>query len=79
MLNEIPWRGMASFRQMAFSDWYYSDGEVVGDVTQVPRSKKGGQFKGTQRLGLALVDNAGHMAPWDNAEAVSAAVRAWIK
>lgn len=78
MLDEQPWARQAWYRQQAFKDWHYADGEIAREGL-ADKGKKGGKWKGDNRLSLFLVDEAGHMAPWDQPEAVGAIVRAWIR
>ncbi|KAH6664794.1 carboxypeptidase Y [Plectosphaerella plurivora] len=75
MLDEQPWARQAWFRAQEFSEWHFSD----GDLASGSQAAKGGTRKGDERLSLFLVEESGHMAPWDQPEAVGAIVRAWIR
>ncbi|KAH7375462.1 carboxypeptidase Y [Plectosphaerella cucumerina] len=76
MLDEQPWKRQAWFRAQTFSGWYFEGGDLAPESS---RAAQGGTQKGDDRLSLYLVDDAGHMAPWDQPEAVGAIVRAWIR
>lgn len=78
MLDEQPWKGQASFRAESFSDWHYQRGNLVSSANNVDKSR-GGTFKGNNRLSIYTVDEAGHIAPFDQPEAVGAVVRRWLQ
>jgi cathepsin A (carboxypeptidase C) len=80
MLDQHPWKGQAGYQAQKFEQWYHRQGKLVeGTVREAGTAVKGGSRKGTDRLSLVLVDEAGHMAPADQAEGVGAIVRAWIR
>ncbi|KAH7161837.1 carboxypeptidase Y [Dactylonectria macrodidyma] len=73
MLNEQPWHGQAWFRAQGLQPWYYQDGEVSSE------GSIGGEWKGNRRLSLFTVNEAGHMAPYNQPEAVGAILKQWIR
>lgn len=73
LLNEQPWKGQTWFQNQPLQEWYHRKGEVCGR-----RGNQGGQWKGSSRLSIFTVDEAGHMAPDDQPEAVEALVGSWI-
>ncbi|KAI9147040.1 Carboxypeptidase Y [Paramyrothecium foliicola] len=77
MLNEQPWHEQAKFRAESLKDWYHEGGKLHRDGP-LSGKRKGGQWKGSERLKLFTVDEAGHMAPFENAEAVQAVLDSWI-
>lgn len=75
MLDEQPWKGQAGFRARTFEEWFVHDGELT---PQRGGGRLAGTWKGDERLALYTVDEAGHVSPWDQPEAVGAVVRAWM-
>lgn len=73
LLNEQPWKGQTWFQNQPLQEWYHRKGEVRGR-----RGNQGGRWKGSSRLSIFTVDEAGHMAPDDQPEAVEALVGSWI-
>lgn len=73
LLNEQPWKGQSWFQNQPLQEWYHRKGEVRGR-----RGNQGGRWKGSSRLSIFTVDEAGHMAPDDQPEAVEALVGSWI-
>lgn len=78
MLDELPWARQAWFRAQRFAPWYHAHGELSRGAP-AGAVKRGGTWKGDERLSLFLVDDAGHVAPWDQPAAVGAVMRAWIQ
>lgn len=78
MLDEQTWKGQARYKEQEFEEWHYARGDLVEGV-EIEGAVKGGIRKGTSRLSLALVDEAGHMAPADQPEGVGALVWAWMR
>jgi carboxypeptidase C (cathepsin A) len=77
MLDEQPWHGQARYRSQGYQDWYFRKGDITSDV-QGWDVKRGGFWKGTERLALYAIDEAGHFAPYHQPEAVGAVLRAWL-
>ncbi|UKZ55704.1 hypothetical protein TrVGV298_009528 [Trichoderma virens] len=70
--TDLPWHGNVQFRMNPKRDWYFEDSTGA--------RHKGGQLKGRGlQVQVAGVDNAGHMSPGDQKEAVSFLVREWIQ
>lgn len=67
--NALLWSGHARFRQRDPEKWYYAD--ASGDKIS------GGLFKTSKNLTLVTIDEAGHMSPHDQPEAVLQLMRAW--
>ncbi|RMZ77601.1 hypothetical protein DV737_g4278, partial [Chaetothyriales sp. CBS 132003] len=79
LLDELPWKKQALFRSLAYEDWFFGDGELRGADTDAPGVRKGGRWKGTERLQIFTVDEAGHFAPYFQPESVGAVVRTWFR
>jgi cathepsin A (carboxypeptidase C) len=78
MLDEQPWKEQAKYRSLNYEEWRFQDGElVVGD--NGVNSRRGGLWKGTDRLRLYTVDEAGHFAPYHQSEAIGAVLRSWLR
>lgn len=77
MLDEQPWHGQARYRSQGYQDWYFRKGDITSDV-QGWDVKRGGFWKGTERLALYAIDEAGHFAPYHQPEAVGAVLRTWL-
>ncbi|UPK93469.1 hypothetical protein LCI18_004404 [Fusarium solani-melongenae] len=75
LLEELPWHGQALYRSQKFEPWYFSNGELVSNAG----GTMGGQQKGGGRLSLFTVDEAGHMAPAHQPEAVGAVVKFFLR
>ncbi|KAF2816400.1 alpha/beta-hydrolase [Mytilinidion resinicola] len=74
--EHIPWKNQAKFRTHSYVDWFYD--KHIGNFT-APVRTKGGQTKNTEGLVFVTVDDAGHMAPADQKEAVESVVKLWIQ
>ncbi|RKK75578.1 hypothetical protein BFJ69_g7643 [Fusarium oxysporum] len=77
MLDEQPWHGQARYRSQGYQDWYFGKGDITSDV-QGWDVKRGGFWKGTDRLAMYAIDEAGHFAPYHQPEAVGAVLRTWL-
>ncbi|GKU06761.1 carboxypeptidase y a [Fusarium langsethiae] len=78
MLDHQPWKGQELYRSLGYNAWYYEDGDLTSD-TEGWDAKRGGFWKGNDRLALYAVDEAGHLSPHHQPEAVGAIVRAWLR
>ncbi|KAH8893116.1 alpha/beta-hydrolase [Thozetella sp. PMI_491] len=80
MLDEQPWKGQAWFRAQVFQDWFYRHGELVMQgESRRSGAIKGGKWKGSKRLSIFTVEEAGHTSPFDQPEAVGAIIRSWLR
>ncbi|KAM5343737.1 hypothetical protein ACJ41O_012274 [Fusarium nematophilum] len=78
MLDEQPWHGQAKYRSLGYQEWRFEDGELTTDV-EGWKVQRGGFWKGTDRLSFYAVDEAGHLSPHHQPEAIGAVVRAWLR
>ena len=69
-LDSMPWSHMAAFRSRPLEPYYYRN--FTGSVVKAGTRKTAGY------LTLATVDDAGHMSPHDQPEAVSQVVQQWL-
>lgn len=77
MLDEQPWKGQAQYQSLGYKDWHFSDGEVTTDV-EGWGVRRGGVWKGTDRLRFYSVDEAGHLSAYHQPEAIGAILRSWL-
>ncbi|KAH7407100.1 carboxypeptidase Y [Cadophora sp. MPI-SDFR-AT-0126] len=70
--DNLPWKGQASYRHEVFRDWQWID-------DRDGKTRKGGQVKGVDRLFFVTVDDAGHMSPADQPQAVQRIVNSWVQ
>ncbi|RGP73086.1 hypothetical protein FLONG3_6401 [Fusarium longipes] len=77
MLDNQRWKGQKLYQSLDYKDWYYEDGDIVSN-TKIWEAKKGGFWKGNDRLAFYAVDEAGHLSAHHQPEAVGAIVRAWL-
>ncbi|KAI8665317.1 hypothetical protein NCS56_00967400 [Fusarium sp. Ph1] len=77
MLDEQPWKGQAQYQSLGYKDWHFSDGEVTTDV-EGWGVRRGGFWKGTDRLRFYSVDEAGHLSAYHQPEAIGAILRSWL-
>ncbi|KAI0170965.1 Alpha/Beta hydrolase protein [Pestalotiopsis sp. NC0098] len=68
--DALPWNHQAKYRAQDFGDWEWPDKH--GKVT------KGGQMKTADKLAFVSVDEAGHMAPGYQKEAVAFLMACWL-
>jgi hypothetical protein len=78
MLDNQPWEGQELYRSLDYKAWYYEDGDMTSD-TEGWNTKRGGFWKGNDRLALYAVDEAGHLSAHHQPEAIGAVVRAWLR
>ncbi|KAF5667142.1 carboxypeptidase Y like A [Fusarium heterosporum] len=78
MLDHQPWKGQRHYRNLNYEAWHYKDGEITSNKDGW-NVKKGGFWKGTDRLGIFAVDEAGHLSAHHQPEAVGAVVRQWLR
>ncbi|EKJ69548.1 hypothetical protein FPSE_10259 [Fusarium pseudograminearum CS3096] len=78
MLDNQPWEGQKLYRNLEYNDWYYKNGDLTSD-TEGWGAKRGGFWKGNDRLAIYAVDEAGHLSPHHQPEAIGAIVRAWLR
>lgn len=78
MLNQQRWNGQDNYRELGYESWYYKDGELTSDADGW-NVKEGGFWKGNDQLRFYAVDEAGHMSPYHQPEAIGAIVRAWLR
>ncbi|KAF5022698.1 hypothetical protein F66182_5246 [Fusarium sp. NRRL 66182] len=78
MLDEQPWKGQTHYKSLNYKTWYYKNGETTADG-QGWSVKRGGFYKGNSRLSFFAVDEAGHLSPRDEPEAIGAVVRGWLR
>lgn len=78
MLDNQPWKGQKEYRRLEYGNWHYRNGEITSD-SHGWNVQKGGFWKGNDRLALYAVDEAGHLSPHHQPEAVGAVVRAWLR
>ncbi|EKG15442.1 Peptidase S10 serine carboxypeptidase [Macrophomina phaseolina MS6] len=74
MLDAQPWAHQIEFQGRPLRNWSYSEGVVDKESSE----ERSGQWKGDGRLSIFTVDEAGHMVPHDQSEAVEALVGSWI-
>lgn len=74
MLDAQPWAHQIEFQERSLRNWSYSEGVVDKESSE----ERSGQWKGDGRLSIFTVDEAGHMVPHDQSEAVEALVGSWI-
>lgn len=79
MLDQQPWHGQAQYRDERLQDWYYEGGKIVEGTSGETAAMRGGTTKEYRQLKLVTVDEAGHMAPLNQPEAVGAMVWGWIQ
>lgn len=77
MLDEQPWKDQTRYQSLDYKGWYFRDGEITEDV-EGWGVKRGGFWKGTDRLMFYSVDEAGHLSAYHQPEAVGAIVRSWL-
>lgn len=70
--TELPWSENIKFRLDPLESWEYTE-------SKYDRRRVGGQKKGTGRLQVFGIDNAGHIAAGDQKEGVSSVVREWLQ
>ncbi|KAJ5902872.1 alpha/beta-hydrolase [Penicillium taxi] len=73
--DSLPWSGQAEYRATDFHDWHYNSTDTALSKTKFT---KGGRIKGTNKLLFATVEDAGHMCPADQKEAVEHIITSWI-
>ncbi|KAI3578907.1 Alpha/Beta hydrolase protein [Fusarium oxysporum f. sp. albedinis] len=78
MLNQQRWKGQDNYRELGYETWHYKDGELTSDADGW-NVKEGGFWKGNDQLSFYAVDEAGHMSPYHQPEAIGAIVRAWLR
>jgi hypothetical protein len=78
MLDHQPWKGQEEYRSLHYRAWHYRDGEITSDVDGWD-VKRGGFWKGNDRLSFFAVDEAGHLSAHHQPEAIGAIVRAWLR
>jgi carboxypeptidase C (cathepsin A) len=78
MLDHQPWKGQEEYRSLDYRAWHYRDGEINADVDGW-NVKRGGFWKGNEKLSFFAVDDAGHLSAHHQPEAVGAIVRAWLR
>ena len=78
MLDNQPWKGQDTYRNLEYESWHYRSGELTSD-SHGWNVKKGGFWKGNDRLALYAVDEAGHLSPHHQPEAIGAVVRSWLR
>lgn len=78
LLDAQPWKGQAQYRSLRYESWYFKQGKLVSLKEEGGGAKRGGFWKGTDRLQLYAVDEAGHFAPYFQPESISAVMGAWL-
>ncbi|KAF4974545.1 hypothetical protein FZEAL_8569 [Fusarium zealandicum] len=77
MLDEQPWKDQTQYQDLDYEEWRFKDGELTAG-TDLENTQRGGFWKGTDRLSLYAVDEAGHFAPRHQPEAIGAVIRRWL-
>jgi pimeloyl-ACP methyl ester carboxylesterase len=75
LLDAQPWKGQARFRSLKYQNWFYTNGKL----DQGSGGKKGGTWKGDEKLRLYTVDEAGHFSAMNQPEALGAVVADWLR
>lgn len=78
LLDAQPWKGQARYRSLSYENWFFKDGKLVSPEKDRRGAQRGGFWKGTDRLQLYAVDEAGHFAPYFQPESISVVLGAWL-
>jgi hypothetical protein len=78
MLDNQPWHQQATYRAKSLQSWYYQSGKLHLKKQDMS-GRIGGQWKGDSKLAIFTVEDAGHLSPGENPEAVQSVVDYWIR
>ncbi|KAH8901462.1 alpha/beta-hydrolase [Thozetella sp. PMI_491] len=70
VVDRLPWKGQADYRQQEWRSWKYDDG--AGSVSH-------GKIKGSRALTFATFENAGHAVPGDDPAGAYFILKEWLE